>query len=494
MKQTTSGGTQFMKFAEKVGVRASLAVGAVVVLAGCAVNAATGERQLIFMSEAQEIQMGQEADGQVTAAYGLVDNAALQDYVDRVGQRLAASSEKPGLPWSFKVVDDPIVNAFALPGGPIYMTRGILVNFDSEAEMAGVLGHEIGHVTARHSASQMSRQQLLSAGLGLGMVFSETFRQYGQLGMLGVQVLSLRYSRGDESQSDELGLRYITNLGYDPDAMIGVFDMLAQAGGGGGERLPEWQLTHPYPENREARMREIISESGMNRTGTVARDEYLDMIDGLVYGPNPREGFFRGTRFFQPDLAFEMTFPDGWTTINQRAVVAGIAPNEDGVITLEIADGGATPRLEVGEFLRQEGITGGTISEETRGGIERARATFEATTENGVLQGEVAFARMDGTTYRLTGYAPQAAWSSHAGRVAATISSFARVTDTAVLNVQPMRLDIVTVPEAMSLNSYYQRYGAPIPVEELAQLNRRAPGAVVSAGSKIKTVVGEPWN
>ena len=180
------------------------------------------------------------------------------------------------------------MNAFAIPGGFIYVTRGILANFDSEAELAGVLGHEIGHVTARHSVSQMSRQQLQTIGLGVGMVFSETVREYGGLASAGLQFMNLSYSRGDESQSDELGLRYITRVGYDANAMIGVFQMLAQVGGGGEGRIPEWQLTHPYPENREATTRERIAAQGIASGGTVARDAYLDRIDGLVYGEDPR--------------------------------------------------------------------------------------------------------------------------------------------------------------------------------------------------------------
>lgn len=463
-------------------------------LTACAVNPATGERQFILTSQQQEIEMGREADGQVTAAYGLVDDAGLQEYVSALGQRLAAETEADyrGLPWSFKVVDDATVNAFALPGGFLYVTRGILARFDSEAELAGVLGHEIGHVTGRHSANQMSRQQLMQVGLGVGMILSETVQRYGQLGMVGLQVLSLRYSRGDETQADELGLRYMTREGFDPDAMIGVFEMLAQVSGGAEDRLPEWQLTHPYPENREAHMREIIAEQQLPRTGTIERDRYLDAIDDIVYGPNPREGYFEGTRFLHPEMAFELTFPSGWSTVNQRSLVGGIAPNEDAILTLEVADGGAAPSLELADFLRQEGVSGGAVREDDSGGIERARAPFEVTTADGTYRGEVAFARKDGVTFRLMGYSTQAAWAGYSSTVSTAISSFARVTDQAVLGVQPLRLDIVTVSEPMSLSSFHGRNNPAISVEELAELNRTTPGAVMSAGSRIKTVVGQP--
>jgi predicted Zn-dependent protease len=470
----------------------SVVFGGLLLSLACAVNPATGGREFSLISEQQEIQMGREADQQLSVSLGLVDDAELQAYVSDLGRRLAAVSERPDLPWSFRVVDDPTVNAFALPGGFIYVTRGILANFDSEAELAGVLGHEIGHVTARHSATQMSRQQLQQIGLGVGMVFSETVRNYGGLVGAGLQVMNLRYSRGDESQSDELGLRYISRLEYDADAMVGVFQMLAQVGGGGEGRIPEWQLTHPYPENREATMRRLIAETGVSRSGTVDRDEFLDQIDGMVYGPNPRQGYFEGTRFLHPDLAFEITFPGGWTTVNQTSVVAAVAPEEDALVLLGVVDDDVAPDAELRDFLRGEGMSGGEISQEDRGAVQIARTTFDATTEDGALRGAVAFARYGDVTYRILGYSSQAGWSQHAARVRSTINSFVPVTDPSVLGVQPMRIGVVGVTEPMSLNSFVQRNPQPLDIEELAGLNRRAPGAVLPAGSRIKIVVGTP--
>jgi predicted Zn-dependent protease len=488
-KETTD-----MKLPQRSGWRAGAKLVPLLLLAACAVNPATGERQLIFTGLDNDVAMGREADGQVSAAYGLVEDEDVQRYVSDIGLRIAARTEAPypDLPWSFKVVDDPVVNAFALPGGFIYVTRGILARFDSEAELAGVLGHEIGHVTARHSASQMSRQQLMQGALGVGMILSETVARYGQLGMLGVQLLSLQYSRDDESQSDRLGLRYMTREGYDPQAMIGVFRMLAQVSGGAGERLPEWQLTHPYPENREQQIRDILAQEQLPTGGTVDRDEYLGMLDGLVYGPNPREGYFEGTRFLHPEMAFELTFPTGWTTLNQRSLVAAASPQEDGVVVMQVPEGEEAPGAAVRSFLAQEGISGGEVREDTAEGIERARATFRATTQDGNLAGEVAYVAMGGTTFQILGYAAASSWSGYAAAVAATIDSFARVTDQAVLGVQPLRLEIVTLPEAMSFSTFHQRNDVAVSVEQLAELNRSSPASVLSAGTRIKTVVGTP--
>jgi len=467
--------------------RAQLLLALAAVTAACAVNPATGRREFSLVSEGQEIQMGRESDPAIAAQFGLVEDPELQAYVSGLGLRLAAVSERPSLPWSFKVVDDPIVNAFALPGGFIYVSRGILAHFDSEAELAGVLGHEIGHVTARHSASQMSRQQLQQIGLGVGMIFSETVREYGQLAAAGLQLMNLRYSRGDESQSDALGLRYIGRLQYDPDGMIGVFDMLAQVSGGGDGRVPEWQLTHPYPENREQAMRDSIAAQGLARgTGRVARNEYLEQIDGLVYGPNPREGYFKGTRFVHPDLAVDLTFPPGWTTVNQRTLVAAVAPQEAAALIMELVTEPGTPEAELQEFLTQEGMTGGQVRRDNTGGMERARATFQATTQDGVINGEAAFIRYGGNVYRLLAYGAQ----TYLPAAGDAISSFKPLTDRAILAVQPWTLDIVTLTAPTSLTSYVSRNPSPIPIEELARLNRVEPGDVLSSGTRIKRVVG----
>src|SRR5216110_1818156 len=259
---------------------------------GCAVNPATGSRQLMLISESQEIAMGRDYDNQVAASIGLYPDSGLQRYLQQFGARLAATSERPNLPWSFRVVDDPVVNAFALPGGYIYVTRGILAHLNSEAELAGVVGHEIGHVTARHSVSQMSKQQLAQIGLAVGSIASPEFGRYAGVASAGLGVLFLKFSRDDESQADHLGLRYMRRAAYDPREMPHVFEMLtrvseAQPGG----RVPEWLATHPNPENRRERIEQEIAALPRDFSGVaVSRDAYLQRLDDLVFGNNPREG------------------------------------------------------------------------------------------------------------------------------------------------------------------------------------------------------------
>ena len=242
----------------QVGLLAALAF-----IVACSVNPATGERQLVLIGEGSEIRMGRDADGEITASLGIYDDPDLQAYITQLGNKLAATSERPNLPWSFKVVDDPIVNAFALPGGFIYITRGIMAHFNSEAQLAWVVGHEIGHVTGRHSVEQLSRAQLAQVGLVAGvLIVPEQFQ--GALGAasVGLQLMFLKFGRDDERQADDLGLRYIDRAGYDPREMPGVFAMLGRVStAAGGGRVPEWLSTHPNPENRAQRIAQAIARS-----------------------------------------------------------------------------------------------------------------------------------------------------------------------------------------------------------------------------------------
>jgi predicted Zn-dependent protease len=177
-------------------------------LTACARNPATGRREIVLVSESQEIAMGQESDVQAREEYGVVDNAALQAYVQAMGRKLVAVSHRPNLEWHFTVVDSPVVNAFAIPGGYVYLTRGILAYLGNEAELAGVIGHEIAHVTARHTVRQLTRAQLAQIGLGVGSVLSPTFGQFGSLAENGLGLLFLRFSRDDEREADRLGVEY----------------------------------------------------------------------------------------------------------------------------------------------------------------------------------------------------------------------------------------------------------------------------------------------
>lgn len=460
-------------------------------VAACSVNPATGERQLVLIGEGSEIRMGREADQEITASLGTYDDPALQAYITELGSRMAALSERPNLPWSFKVVDDPIVNAFALPGGFIYITRGIMAHFNSEAQLASVVGHEIGHVTARHSVEQMSRAQLAQVGLVAGMLLGPEQLQ-GALGAasVGLQLLFLKFGRDDESQADDLGLRYMTAADYDAREMPGVFTMLGRVSAAGGAgRVPEWLSTHPNPDNREERIREAIAAMNRNFSGGLVRsDEYLDRLDGMVFDADPRDGFFEDARFMHPRLRFQITFPSGWQTQNQRQAVVAVNESQTAMIHLSLS-AHETPDAAARAFLSQDGISG-TAPRPTRiNGLPATTTDFQATTQQAALAGSAAFVAYDGNVFQLLGYGTTDSWGASRDDAQRSFGSFAELRDPDALAVQPLRLDIVTVPRAMTLEEFAAQYPSEVEVDRLALINQLETGSSIPAGTKVKRVV-----
>ena len=457
-------------------------------LPACATNPATGERQLILISQSQEIAMGRQYDPQVIQTFGLVDDEPLQRYVQDLGARIAATSERPELPWTFRVVDDPVVNAFALPGGFIYVSRGILAHFDNEAQLAAVLGHEIGHVTGRHSAEQMSTQQLAQIGLVAGMLIEPDLQQFGGLAMAGLQVLFLKHSRDDERQADDLGLRYMQRARFDPREMPDVFTMLERVSEArGGDGPPEWLSTHPNPGNRRERIEQAIAAGGPIPTAwAVNRDSYLQRLDGMVFGDNPREGFFREQRFLHPDLRFQLDFPAGWRTSNQRHAVLAASSGQDALAQVTLAEG-ATPDQAARQFFAQEGISGRHIPRSING-LSAETGTFRVTTQDGTLDGAVAFIAHGANVYRVLGYAAAANWSRYEPVVQRTLVSFRDLTDQAALNVQPLRVSLVRLDRATPVTQLAAR--SSVNAEVLALLNQTTATATMPAGQLVKLPTG----
>lgn len=458
---------------------------------GCARNPVTGQLQLALVGEAQEIEIGRQTAAQAVAAMGLVPDTALQEYVQTLGARLAAQSERPQLPWTFGVVDDPTPNAFAAPGGFIFLTRGMMAVMDSEAELVTVLGHEIGHVTARHSVTAMSRAQVAQLGLGLGSIFVPQLESLGQVAGAGMQLLFLRYGRDAERQADELGFRYTLEQGYDASRMASVFATLGRLGEG-SERsaVPSWLQTHPLPAERVVAAQERFAALQPPPANLrVAREAYLQRLDGLVHGVNPRNGFFRDGRFLHPDLRFQMAFPAGWQTQNlAQAVLAG-SPRNDAAMQLTLAQD-ATPEAAAQRFFGQQGIGAGQPRRQPINGLPALVVPFQAQTQQGVLQGLAAWIQHDGRVYQVIGFTPAQAYASYDRALASTIGSFAVLSDPTTLAIQPNRLRLVRLPEAMTVAQFAARYPSAVPVAELAVLNQAAgPDAVLPGGSLAKRVV-----
>ena len=468
-------------FALVVGIAAS----------GCAVNPATGNNQLMLISEAQEIEMGRQADVAVVQSIGLYADPAWQSYIQQFGARLAAVSERPGLPWTFRVVDDPAVNAFALPGGFVYVTRGLLAHVTSEAELASVVGHEIGHVTARHTAAEMSKQQLIGVGLAVGSMASAQVAKYAGAANQALGILYLKFSRDDESQADQLGLRYMRRANFDPRQMPEVFrmlDRLSTAEGGG--RLPTWLETHPSPANRVDAINRQIAALPQDFSGTVVnRDSYERLLDGLVFGVNPRQGYFTGSQFYHPDLRFQIGFPAGWALNNGAQAVVAVSPAKDAAIELaQAAEASADAASRA--FLAQQGITAGSSTRVTlSGGLSGVSAPFAAAADGGTIRGTVLFVDYAGAVYGIVAYAPDARWASYQAAAEGSERSFRSLTDPAALNVQPDHVDIVTLSGGSSIEQMARVRASPVAAALLALINQVELQTPFASGRLVKWVI-----
>lgn len=458
-------------------------------LVSCATNPVTGERQLALISEAQELEIGRSAAAEVQATIGLVEAPELQQYVQHVGLTLARTSHRPNLPWSFAVVDDPTPNAFALPGGYIFLTRGMMTLMNSEAELASVLGHEIGHVTARHSVTAISRQQLAQLGLGLGGAFFPAVQPFGDVLGAGLSLLFLKHGRDAERQADDLGFEYAVQHGYSGTEMADVFTALQRMGDDQRSPLPGWLATHPAEAERIEEVQKRIAAQPATADARVGQPEYLDAIDGLIYGDNPRHGFFRDGVFYHPELRFRFDVPPEWQTQNLRDAVVGISPGQDAMVQLTLA-GKNDPVRTASAFFSQSGIQALQSSQRTINGAPAVVTVFDAATQQGVVRGVVAHLSYGGLTYQLLGYTPRPRFGSYGSTFEQVIGSFGPVNDPAILGVQPNRVDIVRLPEAMTVEAFSRRYDSVAPLPELATINQVAgPEAVLPAGALVKRVI-----
>lgn len=460
----------------------------------CVKNPVTGKRQLALITESQEIAMGQESHPEVLSQFGAVDNTSLQEYVTRIGNDLARVSHRPSIPWHFTVVDSHVVNAFAVPGGYVYITRGILEHMNNEAELAGVLGHEIGHVTARHSVTQMSQGQLLNLGLGLGSILSSRFRQVGGLAQMGLEVLMLKYSRDQERQSDQLGLEYMAKCGFDPEQMSKFFQVFVNMKEASTESIPNWLSSHPSPPDRIQRTSAEgtrLKREAPQQDFKINADALLTRLDGLVYGENPREGFVDKNTFVHPDLRFQMDIPAGWKVENTKSAVM-IAEPEGGAIvelTLIPPEEGQTPTTVAQKIARQEGtqfVSGGA---ERINGNQAFLGLYRVQSESGNIGVKAAFISHGGHIYQVAGLAPEASFSRYSRSLDTVIRSFRELSDQRILAAQPDRMKMYRARKGDSLRSLAKSSNqANVTLEDLVQVNRIDPDQALNPGTWVKLV------
>jgi predicted Zn-dependent protease len=468
----------------------------VAIAAACATNPATGKRQVNLMSEAQEISAGQEADAQVKKEMGVYSDANLQAYVSGIGMRLAMVSERPTLPWHYTVVDSPVVNAFALPGGYIYITRGILPFLNDEAQLAGVLGHETGHVTARHAAQQYTRAVGGTIGLVALGIFVPGAQPFGGLAEQGLGVLFLKFSREFELQADQLGVRYAARGNWDP---AGVPDMLATLGrideaSGQTKGLPNWLETHPEPLARVKEIQPQVQQLSAGRTDFVRnQDALFRAIDGLIYGDNPDQGIVRGTAFIHPPLRFRMDFPRGWDIQNSPEQVVAKAPGADVYMLLEQVqmprgsgiDNIARTSMQNAGFRIESG------SRQQVNGLDAFIGLYQGSLEGlGNVTMRAAHIVHNGNVYLVAGFSAPNVFGPLDDAILASIRTFKPITAAEAEAVHPNRVDIYVVRAGDSWPSIAERSGGVIKPATLAIMNGAEPNSQPTVGKRIKIVVG----
>ena len=474
----------------------SLACLALVVAVGCATNPATGRRQLILMSEAEELQIGKESDVQIRKEMGLYPDEALQRYVSGVGMKLVASAHRPGLPWSFAVVDEPAVNAFALPGGYIYVTRGILPYLRDEAALAGVLGHEIGHVDARHSAEAYSKQ--LGAGLGLAVagILAPDTQPLQSLAGAGLGGLFLKYGREAELESDRLGVGYASQQGWDPTGVPEMLNTLARLDAANGSRrgVPNWALTHPPAADRVQRVQESVTAARAASPAARATNpqEFERHLDGLVFGDSREKGIIRGNEFLHPVLRFAVSFPEGWSISNSAERVTATAGNESSVaMLLELTEGTGPVQQQAPQQMARAGWTQIDGDRASINGLDAYVGTYEGVSNNARIRIRAAHVRAGDQTYVIAGLAPAAQFSAAASTFSSAIRTFRSLSRAEADRIQPARMDFYVARAGDTWASIAKGPGqAQVSASALAIMNGREPASELRPGERLRIVVG----
>jgi predicted Zn-dependent protease len=464
-------------------------------LSHCAQNPVSGDKDFVLMSEQQEIQLGAQAHQDVLKEYATLDNPVLQAYVNEVGQRLAQQSHRPHLQWHFTVVDSPDVNAFALPGGYVYITRGIMAYLNSEAELAGVVGHEIGHVTARHGV----RQQSASTAAGLGAVLGSILvpELDNQAGATLLQTLAQAwtagYGREHELESDRLGAEYLAKTGYNPQAMIDVIGVLknqelfaAEQARRDGRPLRTYHGTFDTHPGNDARLRQVV---GAANQYTVAnprdgRSDYLQKMVGVYFGDSPEQGLIRNNMLLHEKLGLVLQFPPGWRVQNRPDRVVATSPQGDALVELQQG-----PKNDKPLDTLQKGLKLDAGARYDSGKLSGYPAAFAAGAQQGkpVVVAAVVF---NGTQYLIAGMArDKPTYDRERSTLRAAINSFRAITAAEKMATRPYVLKLVTAQPGMTMANLARQSPLGAGAEsQLRLMNALYPSGEPSPGQRLKIV------
>lgn len=443
--------------------------------------------------------MGQSYNPQILAEFGEYNDAEWQRYMDEVGQKMAKISHRPNLKFTFRVVDSDVINAFAVPGGYVYFTRGIMAHFNNEAQLMGVLGHEIGHVTARHTAQMQTQQTLGQIGLIAAMVASPKLAQFGEQLSQGMQLLFLKFGRDHESQSDQLGVDYSSKVGYDAKEMAKFFVTLRRVSDKAGARIPTFLSTHPDPDDRFNKVGQMATVYQQKNPGNylINRDDYLRRTEGLIYGEDPRQGYVENSNFYHPELKFQFYIPQGWKTQNSPQQFAMASPDQKAMMLLALAQGNSLQEA-ANNFVTQYKLKAIDQQNTTINGNpayivladqvpEQAQNAQQAAANS--IRILTAFIQYNGIIYRMHGIASVNDYPGYERLFGNTIKSFNSLTDPSKINVQPNKIRLRTLNYDMTLQEALNGFNQPQKIhDDLAILNGMMLTDRLSRGTIIKTV------
>jgi predicted Zn-dependent protease len=466
------------------------------VLTHCAQHPVSGGRDAVLMSEQQEIQMGAQAHLEVLKEYPVLDNPALQAYVNEVGQRLAGRSQRATLPWHFTVVDTPDVNAFSLPGGYVYITRGLLAYLNSEAELAAVIGHEIGHVTARHGVRQQGAPAAADVGAGLGSILVPAADNPAGASMLQTlaHAWNAGYGREQELEADRLGAEYLARAGYDPQAMIEVISVLKnqavfsaeQARRDGRPPRATYHGTFATYPGDDAGLKQVVDEANKFKVANPrdGRTDYLQKVAGLYFGDSPDQGVIRNNMLLHEKLGLTVQFPPGWRVQNRPDRVVATSPDDDALVELVQGPKNANP-LET----LQQGVKLDAGARYDSGHLSGYPAAFAAGAQQGkpVVVAAVVF---NGTQYLIAGMTRDAlVYERERGALRAAINSFRAITPAEKLAVRTSVLQLITARPGLTMAALARRFPLVADAErQLRLMNDLYPSGEPRPGQLLKIV------
>ena len=473
-------------------IKSMAVISCLVLFNQCAKNPVTGNRQLVLMSEAQEIEMGRSADPQIIQQYGLYPDKALQAFITEQGKKMAAISHRPNIEYNFRIVDSDILNAFAVPGGYVYFTRGIMAHFNNEAEFAGVLGHEIGHIAARHSVAQQRNAMLGQLGIIAGVIIAPDLAQFAETASQGVGLLLLKFGRDAERESDRLGVEYSTKIGYDAMQMANFFQTLQrQSEARGSQELPGFLSTHPNPGDRYNTVSKLVKEWKQKLNVTAPqenRNTYLKRIEGLIYGEDPQQGYVENNAFYHPVLKLQFPIPQNWSYINSPTAFQ-MAPKDGKAMMMLTLAQGRTVREAADSILTKYSLQAVEAKEVSVNGLNALAFIADQKQQQQTLRTLSYVIQYNNNLYHLIGVSALADFNTYAGAFSNTMQNFKQLTDASKLNKKPERVRIKTIGQSTTLEQALRGFGVDQKRhEEMAVLNGMKLKDKLTSGTLIKII------